>query len=544
MSTSNPPFDVSPFASEKCEEYIGAFLNVSAVDDTLPLLGENSQIGDFRIVKSIRKAKFSHVYLASHIRSPDRYFIVKQFADEKIALHEFRVAQDLIHPYIQPASGVFSAFATFETDDESRHHYIVKPYYGPYTLEHLIQARTLSETDCIHIASCLLSAVKYIHSRGYIHCDIAPRNVCVTPSRDPVLIDFHACRRVVDDVHFHSHLATLPDQLQSICEHDLPLYLSTAIDIKHLQLTLDALFQSCDSPNLNALSLRNNAEIQSLQDICELIAHIPTNTVKYPLSVHSGWHSLRPIVVSCLSLLAVLGFVMHWIHQFESAQSSHFTDVAPSTTTTHVAVEPMETVEPIYGESTTTQPTSLMFRNEAQSYMDRGEFCNLLALIDQELAQGRATYDRYEYFIYASLSNNVVNLEPIYCDASVYARVDSDEETSDTRSTIALDSDDLGSSFTHCEDAPTPDEVLLVANTVLNRFKDQLLGETCYDLRMLMLYTPEQLRSSEWERTFEAVNDLLLSKGLSTQHHRRRLLEFRTGVIYTRSTPSCVAQRD
>ncbi len=79
--------------------------------------------------------------------------------------------------------------------------YMAMQYYPGRTLHN--ERRTMHGPPCEAwlrgITEPLLSALHLLHEQGVYHRDISPDNIIVTPSGQPVLLDFGAARRVVGD---------------------------------------------------------------------------------------------------------------------------------------------------------------------------------------------------------------------------------------------------------------------------------------------------------------------------------------------------------
>src|SRR5262245_18335472 len=79
--------------------------------------------------------------------------------------------------------------------------YMVMPYYEGITLkESLRRAETPPDEAYLkQLLTQLLDALEVLHRANAVHRDIAPDNILILPSGEPLLLDFGAARRVITD---------------------------------------------------------------------------------------------------------------------------------------------------------------------------------------------------------------------------------------------------------------------------------------------------------------------------------------------------------
>ncbi|XP_048234326.1 mitogen-activated protein kinase kinase kinase 20-like [Ricinus communis] len=85
-----------------------------------------------------------------------------------------------------------------------RFYNILLEYASGGTLANLIErsdARGLPESDVRRYTRCILEGIRYIHSRGYVHCDLKPENVLLVSTENgdfvPKIADFGLAKKVV-----------------------------------------------------------------------------------------------------------------------------------------------------------------------------------------------------------------------------------------------------------------------------------------------------------------------------------------------------------
>ena len=110
---------------------------------------------------------------------------LNRFLDEARALATFR------HPNIVRVLRFFEANGTA---------YMVMELIGGRPLGQWVKRRQpVDEKRLLGVVLPVLSGLRVIHAAGYLHRDIKPSNIHMRTDVDPVLLDFGAARRVVND---------------------------------------------------------------------------------------------------------------------------------------------------------------------------------------------------------------------------------------------------------------------------------------------------------------------------------------------------------
>jgi serine/threonine protein kinase len=103
------------------------------------------------------------------------------------AEREAGVLGAMAHPYIVPVSGIL------------RPGYLLMPFLEGSSLADLLDKaprKWLGVSDALRVAVHVGSALNHAHGRGYVHLDVKPDNIIVTPGGRPVLFDFGTARRI------------------------------------------------------------------------------------------------------------------------------------------------------------------------------------------------------------------------------------------------------------------------------------------------------------------------------------------------------------
>ena len=147
--------------------------------------------------KQLKSGTFSTVCRGVH-RATGRQVAVKCILRKKIepsvdaaVFEEVLIMSGLHHRYICPMIDYF---------EEDRCHFVVMELEkGGDLCERLNDKVTYSEPDARTVAKNICEAMDFVHSKGFAHCDIKPRNYLLRSKRDDVdvrLADFGFAQHV------------------------------------------------------------------------------------------------------------------------------------------------------------------------------------------------------------------------------------------------------------------------------------------------------------------------------------------------------------
>jgi serine/threonine protein kinase len=159
--------------------------------DMLPLVRQAFQ-GRYDVEREIGKGGNARIYLARH---PDGNLVALKILHPELLvsvaadrfLREIQVTSQLNHPHI--------ARLIDSGERDWLVFYVMTYAEGPTLREQLAQQQRLSVSEAIKLAGELLSALEHAHERGFIHRDVKPENIVLSP-QGAILLDFGIARAV------------------------------------------------------------------------------------------------------------------------------------------------------------------------------------------------------------------------------------------------------------------------------------------------------------------------------------------------------------
>jgi len=152
--------------------------------------GEN--VGPYRIVEQLGQGGMATVFKAYH-PALDRHVAIKAmhpaFMQDPQFLARFereaRVVASLDHPNIVPI---------YDFAQQGGQSYLVMKFIEGQTLKAVLDSRSLTRAEVLHVVKSVGAALSYAHSQGILHRDIKPSNVLLTPAGQVYLADFGLAR--------------------------------------------------------------------------------------------------------------------------------------------------------------------------------------------------------------------------------------------------------------------------------------------------------------------------------------------------------------
>lgn len=151
-------------------------------------------LGSYRLVRLIRAGSTSQVWEAINDVTQEKYALkslVRQMAADKGAIadlkHEYEVAKNLDHE---------SVIHVFEVDITKKVPYLILELSHGKNLKLILRNR--ASWIAHHMPQILVPMVDglaYLHSQGWLHCDVKPDNFLVDEDLEVKLIDFSIARQ-------------------------------------------------------------------------------------------------------------------------------------------------------------------------------------------------------------------------------------------------------------------------------------------------------------------------------------------------------------
>lgn len=159
--------------------------------DMLPLIRQAFQ-GRYDVEREIGKGGNARIYLARH---PDGHRVALKILHPELLvsvaadrfLREIQVTSQLSHPHI--------ARLLDSGERDWLVFYVMTYAEGPTLREYLSQQQRLSVSEVTKLAGELLSALEHAHGHGFIHRDVKPENIVLSP-QGAILLDFGIARAV------------------------------------------------------------------------------------------------------------------------------------------------------------------------------------------------------------------------------------------------------------------------------------------------------------------------------------------------------------
>ena len=144
--------------------------------------------GKYRVIRELGRGAMGVVYRAEHLLLKS-HVAVKMLAPEFVANEELR-ARFFKEARTQSALRHPSVNRVIDYFEQDRHLFLVLEFVEGDSLAKLLEEGPLAPSRGVHLITCILEGLNYVHREGVIHRDLKPSNVLVDHMGRAVLIDF------------------------------------------------------------------------------------------------------------------------------------------------------------------------------------------------------------------------------------------------------------------------------------------------------------------------------------------------------------------
>lgn len=154
-----------------------------------------STIGRFRLLRLLGKGGMSEVFLGYDTRAGQPValkLMSDRLAEDPLQLERFQretvLSRRLNHPNI--VRGLEAG-----KDQKTKRRYLVLEYIdGPSALSMIERQKRLDVNDVVHIGLSIAQALGHLHTRKFVHRDVKPDNILLSPCGEAKLIDLGLAR--------------------------------------------------------------------------------------------------------------------------------------------------------------------------------------------------------------------------------------------------------------------------------------------------------------------------------------------------------------
>jgi serine/threonine protein kinase len=157
----------------------------------------SAQIPGYQVIRKVGDGGMSTVYLAIQL-SVGREVALKVLSPElrtdptfgERFYREANIVGGFSHP------NVISIYDVFR---HGKHYYMAIDYLPGASCKDLIKNQELTPLRALQILKDITTALDYVHSHNYLHCDIKPDNILFRANGSAVLTDFGIARELPDE---------------------------------------------------------------------------------------------------------------------------------------------------------------------------------------------------------------------------------------------------------------------------------------------------------------------------------------------------------
>ena len=147
-------------------------------------------LGHYRLLRILGRGGMSEVYLGYDLNARQLVAVkvlTEELANDPLQVHRFEREAELTTQLHH--ANIIRGFDNGRDAATGRYYLVLEYVDGPTAQQILDRSGRLSVSDVVHIGLALAQALKHLHDRNYIHRDIKPDNILLSPDGDTKLAD-------------------------------------------------------------------------------------------------------------------------------------------------------------------------------------------------------------------------------------------------------------------------------------------------------------------------------------------------------------------
>ena len=173
------------------------------------LLAVNQRLNEYDIIYKFNQNNFKGQYIVR--KDCNDYFLKYYFKSDNIS--RFMLQNEIEKIEILDNNTYFPKIVDFRLDDNFC--YLIEERILGMSLT---QVKKLTNNEKIKVILKILKAIKIIHSKNIIHCDLKPENIIITTNYDVKIIDFEISKLIDEKENFNNNYGSLkyasPEQIK------------------------------------------------------------------------------------------------------------------------------------------------------------------------------------------------------------------------------------------------------------------------------------------------------------------------------------------
>ena len=172
-----------------------------ASERPIPLEAAQHTLGRYRLLRLLGRGGMSEVYLGYDMQAgaPLALKVLSEsLAGDPVQVDRFRREATLTNRLRHP--NLIRGLDQGVDASTGRLYFAMEFIDGPSAQTRLDSSRRLAVSDVVHIGLAIAKALEYLHARNYVHRDIKPDNILLSPDGEAKLADLGLVRWVEKDV--------------------------------------------------------------------------------------------------------------------------------------------------------------------------------------------------------------------------------------------------------------------------------------------------------------------------------------------------------